>query len=39
MYEEGEEKLEEKDKEMKREKSNVILIPDHKLFYKVNDHF
>jgi 5-formyltetrahydrofolate cyclo-ligase len=31
MYEEGEEKLEEKDKEMKREKkkSNVILVSSH----------
>jgi hypothetical protein len=28
MYEEDEEELEEKDKEMKREKCNVILVPD-----------
>jgi hypothetical protein len=39
MYAEDEEEWEVEDKEMKREKSNVILIPDHKLFYKVNDHF
>jgi hypothetical protein len=32
MYEEDKEEWEQEDKEMKRKKSNVILVPDHIIY-------